>query len=202
VTNAVTELPVAEPEVFLGDDDLGAARRRRHALRWVGALLALLVATLPVAIGLGPVAIAPGTVAEIVGHHVLGWPRTVSWSDSDDSIVWLVRTPRVLLGAIVGAALAVSGVALQAMVRNVLADPYLLGVTSGASTGATASILFGVGVGVGVGASSLTSSAFAGAIVATGAVFVLARVGGRVTSMRLLLAGVAVSYILSAATSF
>lgn len=190
------------PEVPLVDDDLDAACGRRHTVLWVGGLLALLVATLPVAIGLGPVAIAPGTVAEIVGHHVLGWPHVVSWSDSDDSIVWLVRTPRVLLGAIVGAALAVTGVALQAMVRNVLADPYLLGVTSGASTGAAASILFGVGVGAGVGASSLTSSAFVGAIAATGAVFLLARVGGRVTSIRLLLAGVAVGYILSAATSF
>jgi iron complex transport system permease protein len=183
VINAVAERPVAAPEVPLVDDDLDAARGRRHTVLWVGGLLALLVATLPVAIGLGPVAIAPGTVAEIVGHHVLGWPQTVSWTDSDDSIVWLVRTPRVLLGAIVGAALAVTGVALQAMVRNVLADPYLLGVTSGASTGAAASILFGVGAGV--GASSLTSSAFVGAMVATGAVFLLARVGGRVTSIRL-----------------
>jgi iron complex transport system permease protein len=200
VTNVVAERPVAAPEVPFVDDDLEAARGRRHTVFWVGGLLALLVATLPVATGLGPVAIAPGTVAEIVGHHVLGWPHTVSWSDSDDSIVWLVRTPRVLLGAIVGAALAVTGMALQAMVRNVLADPYLLGVTSGASTGAAASILFGVGAGV--GASSLTSSAFVGAMVATGAVFLLARVGGRVTSIRLLLAGVAVGYILSAATSF
>jgi iron complex transport system permease protein len=202
VTNALAERPVAAPEVALVDDDLDAARGRRHTVLWVGGLFVVLVATLPVAIGLGPVAIAPGRVAEIVGHHMLGWPHTVSWSDSDDSIVWLVRTPRVLLGAIVGAALAVSGVALQAMVRNVLADPYLLGVTSGASTGAAASILFGVGVGAGVGASSLTSSAFVGAMVATAAVFLLARVGGRVTSIRLLLAGVAVSYILSAATSF
>lgn len=86
------------------------------------------------------------------------------------------------------------------MVRNVLADPYLLGVTSGASTGAAATILFGVGAGTGAG--SLTGSAFVGAAIATGTVFLLARVGGRVTSIRLLLAGVAIGYILAATTSF
>jgi iron complex transport system permease protein len=200
VTPVVAERPVCDPGVGLVVDDLDAARRRRHTFAWVGGLLLLLVGALPIAVGLGPVRIAPGTVAQVIGHHLFGWPHAVSWSESEDSIVWLVRMPRVLLGAIVGCALAVSGVVLQAMVRNVLADPYLLGVTSGASTGAAASILFGVGAGV--GASSLTSSAFLGAVLATGAVFLLARVGGRVTSVRLLLAGVAVGYILSAATSF
>ncbi len=181
-------------------DDLDHARRRRHTGRWMAGLAGLLVGTLPIAVGLGPVAIAPGTVAQIAGHHLVGWPLALPASDAEDSIVWLVRMPRVLLGATVGAGLAVTGVALQAMVRNVLADPYLLGVTSGASTGAAASILFGVAAGVGAG--SLTLSAFVGAMIATAAVFLLARVGGRVTSIRLLLAGVAVGYVLSAATSF
>jgi iron complex transport system permease protein len=200
VTSALTERPVPEPEAPRTVDDLDASRGRRRTLLWIGGLTLLLAGTLPVAVGLGPVAIAPGTVAQIIGHHLFGWPQAGAWSESDDSIVWLVRMPRVLLGAVVGAALATTGVALQAMVRNVLADPYLLGVTSGASTGAAASILFGVGASI--GASSLTTSAFAGAMVATGAVFLLARVGGRLTSIRLLLAGVAVGYMLSAATSF
>ncbi len=182
------------------DDDLDLARRRRHTLVWVGGLGLLLVASLPIAVGLGPVGIAPGIVAKIVGFHVLGWPQTESWSGAQDSIVWLVRMPRVLLGAVVGAGLAIAGVALQAMVRNVLADPYILGVTYGASTGAAATILFGVGAAV--GASSLTASAFVGAMAATGILFLLARVGGRVTSVRLLLAGVTIGYVLSATTSF
>lgn len=181
-------------------DDLDHDRRRRHTRFWVGGLTLALVATLPLAIGWGPVAIAPGTILRIAGHHVVGWPQDVSWTDAEDSIVWLVRMPRVLLGAIVGAGLAIAGVALQAMVRNVLADPYLLGVSSGASTGAAATILFGFSVGI--GASSLTASAFVGALVATVIVYLLARVGGRITSIRLLLAGVAVGYVLSAATSF
>lgn len=166
----------------------------------MGGLGALFVVTLPVAVGLGPVGIAPGTVATIITHHLAGWPRSESLPAAADSIVWLVRMPRVLLGAVVGAGLAVAGVALQALVRNVLADPYILGVTSGASTGAAATILFGVGAGV--GASSLTASAFVGAMAATGVLFLLARVGGRITSIRMLLAGVTIGYVLSAATSF
>ena len=181
-------------------DDLEQGRRRRHTLRWVAGLGVLLVVTLPVAVGLGPVGIPPDTVATIIVHHLTGWPQTQNWSNAEDSIVWLVRTPRVLLGAVVGAGLAIAGAALQALVRNVLADPYLLGVTSGASTGAAATILFGVGAAV--GASSLTASAFVGAMAATAVLFVLARVGGRVTSIRLLLAGVTIGYVLSAATSF
>jgi iron complex transport system permease protein len=108
--------------------------------------------------------------------------------------------PRVLLAAVVGAALALSGAALQALVRNVLAEPYLLGVSAGASTGAALTLLFGIGASVGAGA--LTGSAFLGALAATAVVFALAVRGGKITSVRLLLAGVAVGYVLNAATSF
>ena len=180
-------------------DDLDHGRRGRRTLLWVGGLGLLLLVSVPVAVGLGPVAIAPGTVTRIVSHHVLGWPEA-NWARSADSIVWLVRAPRVVLAAVVGAALAISGVALQALVRNVLAEPYLLGVSSGASTGAALTLLFGAGAAF--GASSLTGSAFVGAIAATVLVFALARAGGRITSVRLLLAGVAVGYVLNAVTSF
>ncbi|MDP2711160.1 MAG: iron ABC transporter permease [Solirubrobacteraceae bacterium] len=183
-------------------DDLDRAGRRRSTAVWIGGLSVALAVTMTVAVGLGPVWIAPGTVLEIVGHRVLGAPGALSATTTEANIVWLVRMPRVLLGAVVGAALAVSGVVLQAMVRNVLADPYLLGVTSGASFGAALAILFGVGTGVGAGASALSVSAFAGALGATAAVFALARLGGRVTAIRLVMAGVAVGYLLAAATSF
>jgi iron complex transport system permease protein len=187
--------PAPEPA-----DDLDRARRRRHTRRWVLGLTVALLVTIPVAVGIGPVRVDAGTVAKILGHHLVGWPRQVSWNQADDTIAWLLRVPRVLLGAVTGCALAITGAALQAMVRNILADPYLLGVTSGASTGAAASILFGLGAGL--GASSLTGSAFLGAMLATAAVFLIARIGGRVTSIRLLLSGVAVGYVLAAATSF
>ena len=106
-----------------------------------------------------------------------------------------------LTDLLVGAALAVSGVALQALVRNMLADPFLLGVSSSASTGAVATILFSFGSSIGASALS-SSAAFAGALAATGLVLVIARVSGRVSSTRLLLAGVAVGYALAALTSF
>ncbi|WP_232666388.1 FecCD family ABC transporter permease [Pseudonocardia sp. TRM90224] len=181
-------------------DDLGRSRRSRRTALWVGGLLVALVASVPVVIGLGPVPIAPSTVAAIVGHHLVGFPTEVTWSASEDSIVRLVRVPRALLGVVVGAALAAAGVVLQTLVRNVLAEPYLLGVTSGASTGAAVVILFGAGAAAGGGA--LTGSAFLGAVLATGVVFLLAGVRGSVTSVRLLLAGVSVGYVLQAVTSF
>ncbi|OLF09868.1 ABC transporter permease [Actinophytocola xinjiangensis] len=167
---------------------------------WIGGLTAGLLVTLVLAVGLGAVAISPATVARIVGHHLVGWPGEVSATSAEESIVWRVRLPRVVLGLLVGAGLAVCGVALQAMVRNLLADPYLLGVTSGASTGAAAAILFGLGAGF--GENALSASAFLGALAASLAVFLVARAGGRITSLRLLMAGVAVGYALYAATSF
>lgn len=149
--------PTASSELV---DDLNRADRRRYTLIWLGGLAAVLVVTLPVGVGIGPVAISPSTVTRIFSHHLFDWPHAVSWSDAEDAIVWQVRAPRVVLGAVVGAGLAVTGVALQALVRNVLADPFLLGVSSGASTGAVATILFGIGtsIGAGAGTASIASS--------------------------------------------
>lgn len=152
-----------------------------------------------VAVGLGPVAVSPGVVVRIIGHHTIGFPEITTWPNTDDSIIWEVRLPRVLLGAIVGAALGVVGVALQALVRNPLAEPYILGVSSGASTGAAAAILFGVGAGL--GPESVSLMAFLGALGALALVLALARSTGRITPSRMLVAGVAVSYLLSATTS-
>ena len=181
-------------------DALGLGARRRRTTLWLVVLTAGFLATVVAGVGSGAIGIAPDDVARIIGHHLVGWPGEITWEAPDDAIVWQVRFPRVLLGALVGAGLAVCGVALQAMVRNVLADPYLLGVNSGASSGAAAAILFGFGAGF--GEHALPSSAFFGALAASFLVFFLARSGGRVTSLRLLLAGVAVGYALYAATSF
>lgn len=181
-------------------DDLGQAAQRRRTTAWVGGLAFGLLVTLVLGVGIGAVRIPPVTVVEIVTHHLVGVPEVASWAPAQDSIVWQVRLPRVLLGATVGAALAVCGVVLQAMVRNMLADPYLLGVTSGASTGAAGAILFGFGAGL--GENALSASAFLGALGASVLVYAVARTGGRVTALRLVISGVAVGYALYAATSF
>ncbi|WP_203044692.1 FecCD family ABC transporter permease [Pimelobacter simplex] len=170
------------------------------ARRWTAGLLVALGASVVAGTALGAVAVPFGSVVQVVGHHLLLVPGEQTWSAPRDAIVWDVRLPRVLLAAVVGAGLAVSGVALQAMVRNLLADPYLLGVSSGASTGAAAAILFGVTLGL--GEHVLSASAFVGAVAASALVYVVARSAGRVTSTRLLLAGVAVGYALQAVTSF
>ncbi|MDE0654162.1 MAG: iron ABC transporter permease [bacterium] len=157
------------------------------------------VVSMIVAIGLGPVGVIPPTALRIIGHHTIGVPEVMSWARTDDAIIWEVRLPRVLLGAIVGTALGVAGVTLQALVRNPLAEPYILGVSSGGSTGAAAAILFGVGSGL--GPESVSLMAFLGALGALALVLALARSTGRITPSRMIVAGVAVGYLLSATTS-
>ncbi|MDP9793638.1 iron complex transport system permease protein [Catenuloplanes nepalensis] len=183
----------------MSSDPLGVSARRRSTVLWLIGLTAALIMTGLVAVGTGAIAIDPATVARIIGHRIFAMTAG-DWTPPQEAIVWQVRLPRVLLGMMVGAGLAICGVALQAMVRNVLADPYLLGINSGASSGAAAALLFGAGAGF--GQYALSGSAFAGALAASLLVFLIARSGGRVTSIRLLLAGVAVGYALYAATSF
>ncbi|WP_249999322.1 iron ABC transporter permease [Actinoplanes sp. M2I2] len=194
-----TVLPEGRHDGVREPDALGIGAQRRRTVFWLVTLGAALVVTGVIAVGTGAVAIGPVTVARVIAHQAFGLGE-VSWPAPAEAIVWQVRLPRVLLAMLVGAGLAVCGVALQAMVRNVLADPYLLGINSGASSGAAAAILFGAGAGF--GRYALPASAFLGALAASLLVFLVARSGGRVTSVRLLLAGVAVGYALYAATSF
>ncbi|GGH38522.1 FecCD family ABC transporter permease [Microbacterium album] len=114
-----------------------------------------------------------------------------------DSLVWQSRVPRVILAGVVGAGLAVCGAVLQSVTRNPLAEPYLLGVSSGASTGAVAVLILGWGTG----AFALSTGAFAGALLAFGIVLVLIG-GGRIANpARVVLTGVLVSQFFSAVTS-
>ena len=108
-------------------------------------------------------------------------------------IVWLLRFPRLLLAAAAGCGLAVVGVVMQAIVKNPLADPYILGISSGASLGATASIMLGVGVGL--GANFVGIAAFLGAFLISLGVLFIANLGGRANSVKLLLAGMALSAV-------
>lgn len=177
---------------------LNAALQRRTYL-WMLTLIALVVVSIVICVSVGAVLIDRATVIAVISHH-LGWPVAETWTSAQESIIWAVRVPRVLLGLAVGAALAISGAALQAMVRNVLADPYVLGISSGASTGAAGTILFGLAAGA--GQYALPVNAFIGALAASLLVFILARSHGRVTSVRLLLSGIAIGYALAATTSF
>lgn len=132
----------------------------------------------------------------VVGHV----PLVHTSSDPvDEQIVWELRAPRALLALVVGAGLSVAGVALQALVQNPLADPYVLGVASGASLGAVAVLALGSGAAAGLG---LSAAAFAGAMLTMLAVFALARSHGTYAPGRPILAGVALGYLCSPLTGF
>ena len=115
-------------------------------------------------------------------------------------IIWLLRLPRLVLAAIVGCGLSVCGVIMQAIVKNPLADPYILGISSGASLGATAAILFGIGLSF--GENFVGIAAFTGAFTISLGVLFISNLGGRSNSIKLLLAGMALSSVCSAFSSF
>lgn len=182
---------------------LAFALQRRQLALWLAALLALLLVSLTLAITLGPVRIAPQQAWLITAHEIgtrlgMDW-QPGDWSTAQFQIVWRVRMPRVLLAALAGAGLALVGVAMQAMVRNPLADPYLLGVSSGASVGAVSVIAFGALAFA--GELALPLGAFGGALTACIAVYLLAYANGRLQASRLILGGVAIAYCLGGVTS-
>ena len=190
-----TGSPVSQPAQPVEEQ---RQRRGSRLLLLLMLLLGGLVLTITLAVTLGPVPINPLTVWQIIGSHLFG-TEPGEWSRAHDQIVWLIRLPRVLLAAVIGAGLAVVGTAMQATVRNPIADPYILGISAGASIGAVLVILFGLQI---FGLYSLSIAAFLGALAAFAIVFTLAQQQGRLPPIRLILVGVAASYVFSAITSF
>lgn len=159
---------------------------------WTIVLAAALVASITFAVTFGPANITPLEVWGSILHHLgIGEPPLTALRDS---IVWDLRLPRVLTAGAVGAGLALAGVVMQSITRNPLADPYLLGLSSGASLGAVAVLLLG-------SALLLPVAAFLGAMVALAATLLLAGAFGRITPGRTVLAGIAVSALAGAITS-
>lgn len=163
-------------------------------LRLVPVLLVLtvvLVVSVAAGIALGPTIIPVGDVLRYLRAAVTG--AVISADElSGYTIVWEVRTPRVLLAMVVGAGLSLVGVVIQALVRNALADPFVLGISSGASVGATAVVVFGVFASLGVYA--LSAAAFLGALGASALVYLAAMSKAGLTPLRLVLTGVALGY--------
>lgn len=170
----------------------------RLPLSLAGSLTAL-VAVIGFAVSVGSVAIPVGTVWAIAVDQL--WPGLVAadWSAGRANIVLEIRLPRALLAAIVGAGLAVVGTALQAVTRNPLADPHLLGVSSGASFGAILALLH---TGLFLGLVTLPLFAFAGALIATALVLIVSKATGARSADRLVLVGVAVSFVIMASANF
>jgi len=175
-----------------------AGRLRRRYL--VGMVLLGLLAAVAASFGLsfGAVGVPIGRVWSIVLDHALQRRTTAS---IDNAIIWDIRAPRVALGFIVGATLSVVGVAVQALVRNPIADPYVLGIESGASAAAVAVLYLAMST-ASESVVAPTTAAFFGALGTLLLIFLLARKRGRVSSTRLLLVGVALSFALSGVTEF
>ena len=169
--------------------------RRGRAIRRIVLIGALLVITPALTIAMGPAAVPLHDVFGVIASHVPGLPVDITWDRTIDAIVWRTRLPRIIGSMAVGAILGVSGVVMQAIVRNPLAEPYVLGVSSGASTGAAfAMITLGVSSGGLVGLL-----AFGGASLATAAVLAVA---GRTHSpLHLVLGGLAVGFGFQAVTN-
>ncbi|SCQ76596.1 Iron(3)-hydroxamate import system permease protein fhuG [Propionibacterium freudenreichii] len=173
----------------------GTARRLPFPLL-TGVLLAVLAISMVLALGFG---------AEMISvHRVLDALHQVVAGQTADhaayTIVWQLRVPRTLLAAFVGAGLAVAGATIQTLAQNPLADPYLLGVSSGASVGATAVIAGGLSA-IG-GTFALTGGALAGALIASALVFGVAQLQGGLTPLRLVLTGTVLSSAFSSLASF
>ncbi|MEQ8895628.1 MAG: iron chelate uptake ABC transporter family permease subunit [Roseovarius sp.] len=149
---------------------------------------------------IGETNIPVSTVLQVLGNKLLGLGYPVDRIDA--GIIWEYRLSRAVVAACCGAGLALSGVVLQALLRNALADPYLLGISAGASTGAVAVTI----AGVGAGAVTLSAGAFAGAALAFVMVAALAHAAGGGTGMRaagvIVLAGIAGSQLFNALTAF
>ena len=118
------------------------------------------------------------------------------------NVIWSIRFPRVILGAIVGAGLALCGCVMQSCVQNPLAEPYILGISSGASLGATFSIMLGVGSIPFISTSGVAFWSFIGAMIASFMVLKLASVNGRASSTKLILSGTVISALCTSASNF
>ena len=164
----------------------------RRRLAGLLAVFALLLAAATVAgLATGPSGVSPHRVILALGG---------AGSPADADIVLRVRLPRVLLAALVGASLSVAGVLFQALLRNPLADPFVLGVSGGAALGGIAVMAFGAGVGLGY--AFVPPAAFLGALAATLLLFGVAGARGRLSSTSLLLTGVVFNAFASAAIVF
>ena len=160
------------------------------------ACTALLLAVFA-GVAIGETPIAPDVVLQVLANKL--WGAGHALDPIDEGIVWNYRLTRALVAAACGAGLAICGVVLQSLLRNPLADPYLLGISAGASTGAVVVAVLGLGAG----AISLSAGAFTGAICAFALVILLARASGPSgVSAQIILAGIAGSQLFNAITAF
>ncbi|EBA16793.1 transport system permease protein [Roseobacter sp. SK209-2-6] len=171
------------------------ARRRFGVLPFLLVGVALLLVSLSFAVSVGAVPVPLGTVWGILLNNISPGLIEQTWSQGREAIVWEIRFPRAILAMMVGAGLAMVGASLQAVTRNPLADPHLLGISSGGAFGAILALLH---TGLFIGLLTVPLLAFLGALGATTIVLGVSRFADAMSADRLVLAGVAVSFIIMA----
>ena len=159
-----------------------------------GAIITLLI-SLSVAISVGSVPVHLSTVWSVILNKLSPEIVQQTWSKGREAIIWDIRFPRALLSMMVGSGLAIVGASLQAVTRNPLADPHLLGISSGAAFGAILALLH---TGLFIGLLTVPLFAFMGALVATIIILGVSRFTGATSADRLILTGVAVSFVIMA----
>lgn len=178
-------------------------KKKQSLLLLFLTLLLILCTTIIFAVSIGQIDIPFLDTCKIIIHKITG----IEFSDlhllnpSYGNIIWLVRLPRVLTACLIGMGLALCGTIMQASVQNSLADPYILGVSSGASLGATFTILVGFGTLPIIGQVGISFGAFVGSLIAIMLVLLFANIGGRLTSTKLVLSGVVIDSMFSAFSS-
>lgn len=164
----------------------------RRAIGWtIGATFALLLSVI-IAIGMGAASLDVHTTFSALTCRIFD-SGCGAVSKKDLVIIWDIRAVRIALAILVGFGLSICGAVIQSLVRNIMADPYLLGIASGASTGAATVMVFGV-----AGAVGLTAGAFLGALTAITAVLALTSVAGTITAERVVFAGITIGLFMMA----
>jgi iron complex transport system permease protein len=178
---------------------MSAGRRVRPAM-FHAVLLPVLVTAATAAVLIGSTPLSPGVVVDVLSAKLLpaGWIELTPIARADEAIVWLIRVPRVLVAAIVGAGLATAGALMQGLFRNPLAEPSLVGVGPGAVLGAVTAFVLGWSSG---SITALPLTSIATALLALALVYGIATRGGVTPITTLLLAGIAVGALLTALSS-
>ena len=179
----------------------GKPRRRRRLVSVLLLLVGALVVAFFLGSAFGAVTISLPDMFKMVLNKLTFFDFPTTWRLAEETILFQIRLPRVVGGALVGAALATAGVLFQGLLRNPLADPYIIGTSAGAALGATIAMVLPINLAF-LGFGLVPLAAFGGGLAAVFIVYNLARVGGRTPMVSMLLAGFVVSALLAAVISF
>lgn len=178
-----------------------AKLKQNHRLLILVLLGTILLLCLLIAAAIGAVSISPLSIIKMTLNKTALFNFTATWQPSAETILFQIRLPRVIAAALVGSALASAGVLFQGLLRNPMADPYIIGTSAGAAFGATVAMMLPISLAF-LSFGLVPIAAFVGALAAVLLVYNLARVGGTTPVVSMLLAGFAVSAMLTAVMFF